>query len=382
MQKKYHYIILSITLITSASGAISPKSVSSVNNALPRKFNDKNKVAYDYAPCFIRDGSISRAYWLGLNPLYDGSEFHDTYGHSGDSVMYATSSTGGNQPGKNGISTASWNIASTPLLTGSAIAGRFDKHHAGDPAVVKNESSYYMFYGGSETGGASGTGFNRVGYAKGSASSFTRQESGKHLIDYSGPKLWGTAYGSGQPTVVKSDDGKWYMSFTTVRRTSSNSNLHAGVYTVRSTNPSFDSNVEEYIGGNSWETVNTTRSSGSEISVGWKSRLFTGQHNMNMVYHKPDQRFIFTWRKGDDLVLKFRNRSFAPTGIELRQKITRTTREGQAAIWSTSNGQISLRENSTDTKVSVFWPRCRDDLADRTIFHYDIHAFDMSIDLP
>lgn len=373
---------MGIFIASGSAKIISPTQVGNLKTPLQRKFANNNRPAYDYAPCMFKDGNISRAYWLGLNPLYNGKSFSDRYGHSGDSIMYATCRTGNNQPGQNGIARMNWSIASTPILTGSAIAGRFDRHHAGDPSVVKNGSSYYLYYGGSESGGERGTGFNRVGYARGSASSFRRQEGGRHIIDYSGYKSWGTAYGTGQPSVTKSDDGNWYMSFTTVRRTNRNSNLNAGVYAVRSSSPTFRSNVDEYTGGNTWKRLHNSRRSGSEINMGWNNRLFSGQHVMNMVYHKVEKRFIFTWRKDNNLILKFRNKAFAPTGIELRQILSRTTREGQADIWTNSQGQIIGRQDAKNTNMTVFWARCRNDLRDNNIFNYDIHARDILVDVP
>lgn len=187
--------------------------------------------SYDYAPAVIRDGDIYRLYWCG--------------GVAGDFILYAEASNvrGPWHSSRSGESN-SFDVALRP--TGSATD--FDGLHTCDPSVIKVGSDFYLYYGGSPADGA----LTAIGAAMSSDGiHFTRLNGGRPIItaartnpEYERNHL---TYGAGQPAVLYRDS-YFYLSFTDSTGAGANPGNGAGQFLLRSRDPTFQSDVQEWTG--------------------------------------------------------------------------------------------------------------------------------------
>lgn len=133
-----------------------------------------------------------------LNPtvLLNGSRFEMWYaGHDG------SKRTIGHAVSFDGLVWTRYNNGNAVLGTGSA--GKFDDEHVDQPSVLKDGSTYRMWYAGYD--GAAW----RVGYATSpDGIAWTRQNSGNAVLDKGGYSGWFDYEGVGAPSVWK--DGSTY----------------------------------------------------------------------------------------------------------------------------------------------------------------------------
>jgi hypothetical protein len=184
--------------------------------------------SYDYAPSVIYDGSVYRLYWCA--------------GVAGDFILHAQSKDLGG-PWHSSISSQpnSFDVALRP--TGSPA--NFDGLHTCDPNVIKVHDIYYMYYGGSSADGA----LTAIGVALSKDGvHFSRLNAGKAIVM---PARTNTAYqassltyGAGQPAILYRDPF-FYLSFTDSTGSGANPGNGAGQFLLRSTDPIFQSGVQE-----------------------------------------------------------------------------------------------------------------------------------------
>ncbi|MCA9599120.1 MAG: hypothetical protein KC776_37675 [Myxococcales bacterium] len=183
--------------------------------------------SYDYAPSVMHDG-VYRMWWCG--------------GIAGDHILYAeAASLDGPWHAHGSTAPNSYDDVFSP----TGVVGDFDGAHTCDPSVVRVNGTYVMFYGGL---GKDGTPNNttRIGVAQSDDGfSWTRLNGGKPII---GPaqSLAGkpNTYGAGQPSAFYKD-GKYYLAFTDTSAAGANPGNGAGQFVLRSSDPTFQSGVEE-----------------------------------------------------------------------------------------------------------------------------------------
>lgn len=187
---------------------------------------------YDYAPTVMHDGAVFRTWWCG--------------GVAGDHILHAEadSPTG---PWHAHANTAPGTFDDVFGPTGNGAD--FDGLHTCDPSVVVVDGTYYLYYGGLDVQTASPSmtsGVTRIGVAKSSDGlSFTRLNSGKPIITVArSPSSLPNKYGAGQPSVTYVD-GKFWMIYTDTTGLASNAVNGGGQYVLRSSDPTFQSGVEE-----------------------------------------------------------------------------------------------------------------------------------------
>jgi hypothetical protein len=172
---------------------------------------------YNYAPSVMLDGGRYRMWWcsqLGIaNP-------------PGDDILYTESASldGGFAGAK-------------PVFSGG---GGFDAVHVCDPSVVKAGGTYYMYYTGSP---GDHTHSNTIGLATSpDGIVWTRANGAQPIVRPAGNVNNGNLYGAGQPSAVYLD-GWFYLMFTDTSGMGTGWN-GAGQFMMRSTNPTFASNLE------------------------------------------------------------------------------------------------------------------------------------------
>jgi len=179
----------------------------------------------------MQDG-LYRTWWCGSDAA-----------HPGDHIFYAesTSLNGGFYAHNN--NSAAYQVVFSPTGTRT-----FDQVHTCDPSVLRVNGTYYMYYGGLSAAPGAET---AIGLAVSSDGfTWTRANSGNPILVPAGKQDTGNAYGAGQPT-VSYYGGKFYMMYTdTTGAASSPKNNQgfpegAGQYVIRSTDPTFQTGVEE-----------------------------------------------------------------------------------------------------------------------------------------
>lgn len=207
-------------------------------------FYPRGNGAHDYAPAFMLDLDGKYKLWWCAN--FDGRE----------RIIYSESSA----------VNSGW---STPqiALSPSDISGTFDESVVCDPAVIRVNGTYYMYYGGNRIvdridagktppaivgdGTEIGVAVSTDGYT------WSRSNGGMPIVGpYEGmptplPSVAGDHkhYGAGQPSVTYVD-GWFYLTFTdTTGPLDSRTGTTIGVYLTRSRNPLFppDSSSEVYV---------------------------------------------------------------------------------------------------------------------------------------
>ena len=157
-------------------------------------------------------------------------------GIAGDYILQAESnSLAGPWHSHDSSSPNSYDISLQPTNTSF-----FDGIHTCNPTVLKVNSTYYMYYTGSDTN-ADGPG--AIGVAQSSdARNWTRMNNGLPIVGTSLKVNRGQVYGAGSQTVTYAN-GKFYMMYIDTTGTASLSN-GAGEYLLRADDPLFTQNSE------------------------------------------------------------------------------------------------------------------------------------------
>lgn len=250
---------------------------SATRTAIPRVDTQANQyqALYDYAPSAITEGTTHKVWWGGA-----GNRGTPDY----TDVIYNATNGGDFYSG-------SW---STPQIVfrPSFVTGTFDRTHTCDPCIIKEGSTYYMYYGGLndiETSSFQ----TAIGYATSTDGiNWARQNSGKHIIQWKSPTSYGSAYGAGQPAVVK--QGSWfYMIYTTVWRPSSGASPVGGEFAIRSATPAFrycEERRKNSSGVTSWVPVE--RSGTAPLPLVRDSPLFGGDHVYDLTFLNQRNAFM------------------------------------------------------------------------------------------
>lgn len=265
---------------TLSSGPVTVNSVSNTKIIIPRRGNDGWPL-YDYAPYAMSDNGETKIWWLGCGE-HGTPDFRDN-------IYYAKNSTG--------FGVGSY---STPQIVfrPSDNAAKFDENLVGDPSIIKDGGTYYMYYGAAKTDYANGN--THIGFATSSDGiNWSRGNNGSPLINHKSPYSWGDCYGAGQPSVVK-DGNYYYMFYTTVERVSNQGALKGGEYAIRSTSPTFNSNVEEFRTGG-WANVNFNAN--NSLIVNRNRPLFGGEHVYDFVRMNGQGKFLGLHRNSDNSVI-------------------------------------------------------------------------------
>ena len=209
---------------------------------------------YDYEPSVMLDGSY-RMWWCSTTG-------------TGDSILYSTASS----------LDGPW--SSQVAVFSPTYGATFDGEQTCDPSVMRVNGVYYMYYGGKDIG-APGATTTRIGLATSADGvNWVRANGGNPIIR---PRLQpGDAgfsslpnqYGAGQPSVTYVN-GYFYLIYTDT------SGLAAlvgcggcGQYVLRSTDPTFQTGVQELVGPGNFQTKtaanHTTYSLGPWFGVDWQ----------------------------------------------------------------------------------------------------------------
>lgn len=209
------------------------------------------RTCYDYVPTVLYEPDRARPYrmwWCG--------------GLAGDFIFYSDG-TGLDDP-------ASWSVP-VAVFGPSGTPGQFDAEHVCDPSVIRVGGAYYMYYSGccSPAGGqpiptkiALATSSDGINWNRANGGSPIVVPSLRHVSPDCGgptPPPFG-CYGAGQPSVVYRD-GYFHMLYT-----DSTGEMADGQYLIRSTNPSFQFGVQEWIGSN-WFPLATGQRPGAAYAV-------------------------------------------------------------------------------------------------------------------
>ncbi|BCS31506.2 beta-xylosidase [Luteitalea sp. TBR-22] len=190
---------------------------------------------YEYVPSIMQDG-VYRMWFCQGNYGPAGQYYGDRI-----SLSTATSLSG------------PWSAATAVFLPSGGSASNFDYFHVCDPSVVRVNGVYYMYYGGHNNipYGQPGHRTTAIGVATSTnGTSWTRMNGGAPIItaflDENNPGYAAepNKYGAGQPSVVFLD-GYFYLAYTDTTGFDSNPVNGAGIYVLRSTDPTFQSGVEE-----------------------------------------------------------------------------------------------------------------------------------------
>lgn len=176
---------------------------------------------YDYAPAIIKDGATYRMWWCG--------------GIAGDHILHseATSLSG------------PW---STPVdvFQPTGNASDFDGTHTCDPSVIRVGGTWYLYYGGFPNTGPASADVTRIGVATSSDGlTWTRANAGKAIVvPAASAASKPNKYGAGQPSIAYVD-GKFVLAYTDTTAPGGNQVNGAGIYVLRSADPTFQTGVEE-----------------------------------------------------------------------------------------------------------------------------------------
>ncbi len=216
-----------------AAGGVGPLDVVNPRGSDSPSF--RRPKVYDYAPTVMLDG-VYRMWWCG--------------GIAGDHILYAeASSLDGPWHAHGSTVPNSFNDVFAP----TGHAQDFDAVHTCDPSVVRRrDGSYLMYYGGY----GDQTHITEIGVATSlDGFSWSRLNNGKPIFVPARPALGG--YGAGQPSAIELE-GKIYLAYTDTTGLGSNSVNGAGIYFLRSSDPTFNTGVEE-VGPNGFVPMTASR---------------------------------------------------------------------------------------------------------------------------
>ncbi len=193
---------------------------------------DLTKPGYTFVPTGIVTSNRAQIWYAGS----DSKNY-------GDHVMYRNAKTIDGPFGIDGKNT--YEVALRPTHFDGKL-NTFDAWHTCDPTVVKVGNDFYMYYGGAALA-PDGTNhypqryITEIGIAKSAdGRKWTRVNQGRSMLR-SNPDVTsasGNVYGTGQPSAVYLN-GYVYLFYTDTVSPNSNSTNGAGVYVVRSTDPTF-----------------------------------------------------------------------------------------------------------------------------------------------
>lgn len=233
--------------------------------------------SYDYTPSIMHDG-VYRMYWCG--------------GVAGDHILYATATS----------LDGPW---STPVsvLRPTGVPGTFDRTHTCDPSVIRVDGVYYLYYGGLDEGESKTTQTTRLGVATSTDGiNWTRANAGNPIVVPARP-IAGLVnqYGAGQPSVTFVD-GKFYLMFTDTTGRGGNQGNGAGQYVWRSSDPTFQKDVEELT-----KTGFTPRNEKDHTS-----RSLTEAFSADIQFVDSLDAFMVAVNAGSRLDLRFFDRAMNP----------------------------------------------------------------------
>ena len=216
---------------------------------LQRAKSTNGHVAYDYHPQVMYDAGTWRMWWCGYDPA----------GKGGDHILYAEATDAE-------FAARFWHAHGSHVqnsfndLLGSRGVNNpafFDARDTCDPSVIRVGGTYYLYYGGTPLTGAGGyvapghatpgTVGTYIGVATSSDGfTFTRQNKGNPIVEAS--NIYGKSYGAGEATVVHKVDAdgvaRFYLSYYD---TTGIAGVH--YYLLRSSDPTFQTNVESFVTG-------------------------------------------------------------------------------------------------------------------------------------
>ncbi len=152
---------------------------------------------WNYCPTFMYDEVED------LYKIWSGGEWSP----NGDTIIYKESTT------LEGLKYAT----SQAVLTPSGDDAKFDGTHSCDPNVFcATNGDFYMTYSGFPTTTSSLEGTTRIGIAKSTdrGRTWTKLYNGDHIIEPDFGDFETGAYGDGQSSVVRANDGYYYMIYT------------------------------------------------------------------------------------------------------------------------------------------------------------------------
>ena len=179
---------------------------------------------YDYAPSVILDGNTYRMWWCG-----------SIGGKPGDHILYAEA-TSLDGPWHSHTSQASNTY--DVVFNSTYPTNGFDGQDTCDPSVLRVNGVYYLYYGGNAIAKGNQLITTKVGLAT-SPDGFTWTRSEANPIVVS-TKITTGAYGAGQPSVIYKDN-MFYMLYTDTTGING-----SGIFLLRSADPAFVKDVEEF----------------------------------------------------------------------------------------------------------------------------------------
>ncbi len=196
---------------------------------------------YEYVPSIMLDGSYRMWFCHGR---VEGQSPWQTF--RGDQIVHATA------PSPAGP----WSQP-VPVFRASGDSTRFDAVHACDPSVIRVNGVYYMYYGGHNdiSYPHAGHKVTAIGVAMSrDGLTWTRLHGGQPIVTATRgpghpefPLLAATrGYGAGQPSVTFVD-GYFYLAYTDTTGHASNPGNGAGIYVMRSPDPTFQQQVEALV---------------------------------------------------------------------------------------------------------------------------------------
>lgn len=337
-------------------------SSSATRTAIPRVDTAANnyQALYDYCPTAMTEGSTHRVWWGGA-----GNRGTPDYT---DCIFYATN-TGDFYSG-------AW-TAPRIMLRPSFVSGTFDRTHVCDPCVIKEGSTYYMYYGGLND--KEGSFQTAIGYATSTdRSHWTRQNGGKHIIQWKSPVSYGSAYGAGQPSVVK--QGSWfYMIYTTVSRPSSGAAPVGGEFAIRSLSPNFV-NVQERRKNSSGVTtwVDISRSGTGPLPLVRDSPLFGGDHVYDLTFLNQRNAFMAYSASGKVYFLDGNLNQVFPNVLNISSPGFRE----QRTVRRNANGTVDENSNKRYDLNFMAAKFTGPAGTEGNIFYYDLGTQNVSISVP
>ena len=199
---------------------------------------------YEYVPSVMADGALYKIWFCtsGVNP-------------TGDHIFYSESNN--LDSGWGSLHDVFQGTGSTNALD-NPNSSDFDRTHTCDPSVIRVDGTYYMYYGGNWANAQLDGSVGRT--AIGVASSpdgmvWTRMNNGKPIVT---PKIVVDGqYGAGQPSVFYRQ-GLFYMLYTDTTATSPVPSNIGPVFVLRSSDPTFQTYVDELQGPGNWVRLTGT----------------------------------------------------------------------------------------------------------------------------
>jgi hypothetical protein len=223
---------------------------------------------YDYAPSVLYDEGKYKMWWCGDANL------------AGDRILYAESTTPPLQQG-------SWTVLANGnhgIVFQPPGGSAFDGGLTCDPSVVKVGGTYYMYYSGLPSSYSVWSNTTRIGaaysYDGKNWQRWTNAVPGStagspiistHIAGASSPN-----YGASHPSVVFVD-GYFYMTYDDTTGA-----VGPGQYAIRSTDPFFQTEVQEWNAG-SWTTLGGAPTT---------SHVWLPTYNVDWAYSRATKEFI------------------------------------------------------------------------------------------